>query len=99
MITTNIVYYSWRHEPSFIPYESYFAPENILRLVTGYNTENTDSNFIKCPIFNTFARKTFNLMSPIDFSLDICDNMVRSKHKNSKLIPDDFVLARNVELN
>ncbi len=99
MITTNIVYYSWRHEPSFIPYESYFAPENILRSVTDYNTENTDSNFLKCPIFNTFARKTFNLLSPIDFNFEICHNHVRSNHDISKFFPENFVFVRNLELN
>ena len=100
MLKTNIVYYSWTgDDSSFIPYESFFAPQNILRSVIEYNIDDEGTNFIKCPVFNRFARKTFNILSPIDFSFYICDNHVRSNHKNSKLIPDEFVFVRNVKLN
>ena len=98
-LKTNIVYYTWTGlDAPFIPYESYFAPENILRSVTEYNTENMDSNFIKCPIFNTFARKTFNLLSPIDFNFEISHNHVRVNH-DIGMFPENFVFVRNLELN
>ena len=101
MYNKNIVY--WTHQPNdILPPEIFLAPECILRYVKNFNTNGAD-NFLKCPVFNAYARKTFNLLSPIDLSLEICDNMIKSNHSEYTNNRNDFfeklLLIRNIELN
>ena len=101
MFKKNIVY--WSHIPTnVLPPEIFLAPECILRYVKKFNT-NDPANFLKCPVFNAYSRKTFNLLSPIDLSLEICDNKINTNHGEYRENQNDFfekiVFVRNIDLN
>lgn len=89
----NIVY--WSHPFA----EAHLNFQNILNNVKQYNVnKNVDNymsiNFIRCPFFNTFARKTFNILSPFDYSLIMENGSLKSYHYDKQFF-DNVVFVRD----
>lgn len=62
------------------------------------NFSPEDYNFIKCPVFNMFAKKTFNLLSPVDYSICINDKGCFSEHYDQFFF-ERYIGVRNLDLN
>jgi len=90
----NVVY--WSHPLA----EHHLKFQNILNNVKHFNVPNTEPNaskinFIKCPFFNSFARKTFNILAPFDYSLISENGELKSFHYDQNFFNNNIFVRSN----
>jgi hypothetical protein len=75
---------------------TFLAPEPVFKKINRYKHIVDGNNFLKCPVTNSFLKKTFNILSPIDYSLlsNPLDNKIVSNHQDQFFF-DKFVSIRD----